>query len=183
MADICLGCDAVPVAAAAFQQGADLGVEIGAHGAIIAKFYDERKQHIASPGPQTYEVDRKPINDVVAEALRFFMGGRWTNVGLAKAAGVAEGTIRNVLNPDKREPGKSGKEPPVKVTELAKIAAAIGVEVADLVTDATQEEREQLHRKRAAEHYMRTGNLPEWAPASAAETLPADPSRKQARAA
>lgn len=127
-------------------------------------------------------MDRKPINEVVAEALRYFMGVRWTGIGLAREAGVAEGTIRNCLNPEKREPGKSGKEPSVKVTELAKIAAALGVEVADLVTDATAQEREQIHRKRAAEHYIRTGRFPDWAPAEVTATPTATPG-KQARAA
>ena len=79
----------------------------------------------------------KPINDVIADALRFYMADKWTNVALAKRAQVAEGTIRNCLDPSLRKPGAKGKEPSVKATELAKIADALGVSVAELVTEPT----------------------------------------------
>ncbi|MBX3605341.1 MAG: hypothetical protein KF788_08720 [Piscinibacter sp.] len=109
-------------------------------------------------------MDRKPINQVLAEALRFYMGDRWNNSTLGRKAGVAANTVANYLQPEQRAQGASGKEPSAKLTELAKLAEALGVEVADLVTDATAEERLKVHRKRAAEFYAEHGVLPEWAP-------------------
>ena len=164
MAHIGINCNPLPIAAPAFQQCAYLGVKIGVHEPIIAKHCDSGKQHFAPPSLDTEEVDQKPINTVVAEALDFFMGTAWTNVSLGIAADVAESTIRNYLKPENRTTGKTGKEPSAKLTELAKLAAALGVQVSDLVTDATDEERLQIHRKRAAEHYVKTGQLPTWAP-------------------
>lgn len=107
---------------------------------------------------------KKPINQVVAEALRFYMGDRWNNSTLGRAAGVAPNTVKNYLSPDERDTGKSGKEPSAKLTELAKLAEALGVEVADLVTDATEVERRAVHRRRAADFYAAHGRLPDWAP-------------------
>lgn len=129
----------------------------------------------------------KPINQVVAEALRYFMGAKWTNVDLARASGVAEGTIRNFLAPEKRVSGKAGKEPSGKIAELALLAAALGVQVADLVTDATADERAAIHRDRAADYYRKHGKLPSWAPvdtigqaAERDEAMPVAGSRKRA---
>lgn len=173
MAHVGFDCDALPVATSGFQKRADFGVKVSAHSHIIAKLCDRGKQHFASPYSDTDGVHPKPINLVLAEALRFFMGKSWNNSSLAKASGVAEGTIRNYLSPTKRESGKTGKEPSAKLTELAKLAAALGVQVADLVTEATDAERQQLHRKRAAEHYVRTGKFPHWAPSDeGAESQP-----------
>lgn len=107
---------------------------------------------------------KKSINQVLAEALRFYMGGDWNNTTLGNKAGVAANTIKNYLNPGEREQGASGKEPSAKLTELARIAAVLGVEVSDLVTDATDDQRRAVHRKRAADYYAEHGELPDWAP-------------------
>ncbi|HNU11736.1 MAG TPA: helix-turn-helix transcriptional regulator [Rubrivivax sp.] len=107
---------------------------------------------------------RKQINQVVAEALRYYMGDRWNNSTLGRRAGVAANTIRNYLEPELRDKGASGKEPSAKLTELARLAEALGVEVADLVTDMTDEERRRVLRKRAADFYAEHGELPDWAP-------------------
>ena len=107
---------------------------------------------------------RKPINQVVAEALRFYMGDRWNYSSLGAAAGVASNTVKNYCQPAARSQGLSGKEPSAKLTELAKLAETLGVEVSDLVTDATDEERRKVYRKRAADYYADHGVLPDWAP-------------------
>lgn len=106
----------------------------------------------------------KPVNQRIAEALDDFMGKRWTNVALSKASGVAESTIRNYRSPDKRQASASGKAPSAKLTELEQLAHALGLDVADLVMDLTTQERMELHRRRAADHYARHGVLPVWAP-------------------
>ena len=81
----------------------------------------------------------KSINTVLADNLRRYMSERWTNSSLAKASGVAESTIRNYLSPGKRTPSSSGKEGSAKLTELAKIAAVLEVQVSDLVAESGNE--------------------------------------------
>lgn len=107
---------------------------------------------------------KKSVNEVLAEALAFFMNPYWSGLSLSKASGVAEGTIRNYLTPSKRESGKSGKQPSAKLTELEKIATAMGLQVIDLLQDLSEAEREKLYRQRAAEFYQEHGRLPPWAP-------------------
>ena len=143
MAHPSVGGDPLPIAAPRLKQGSDFCIKVGTHAPIIAKFCDMGKQHFASYVQDTLGMGSKSINVVVAEALRFYMGGAWSNVSLAKKSGVAESTIRNYLSPAKREAGKSGKEPSAKVTELAQIADALGIQVSDLVTDLTDEERQR----------------------------------------
>lgn len=165
MADVACSAHASPVAALLLQQLPDFDVEGCAHGASIAKLCGLHKQHFATPSGKTSCVSSRSINVVVSEALAYYMGERWNNTTRARAAGVAPNTIANCLAPDRREPSKSGKEPSVKVTELAKIAHALGgVEVADLVTDMPPDERAKLWRKRAADYYAEHGVLPAWAP-------------------
>jgi hypothetical protein len=140
---------------------------------IVAKLCDGNTQHFASVDPDDPPMEEPRINQVLAEALAFYMRRHWTNVSLAKASGVAEGTIRNYLSPEKRAAGKSGKHPSAKLTELAQIADAMGLRVEDLVRDATDAERAAILRQRAAEHYQQTGTLPPWAPGPEAATAPA----------
>lgn len=139
---------------------------------IVAKSCDVRKQHFASQNSHDGAMEKRPINHVLADALNFFMSDYWSNLSLARASGVAESTIRNYRTPDKRDQGKSGKPSSAKLTEVELIAVAMGLEVADLLKDTTEEERARLYRQRAAEHYQRTGSLPAWAPKS--ETPKAD---------
>jgi DNA-binding Xre family transcriptional regulator len=107
---------------------------------------------------------KKPINQVIAEALAFYMGERWNQTTLAKEAGVAPNTIGNAMNPGRRAESASGKEPSIKATELDRIAKALEVPVADLVSDLTEQERDQRQRDRAADYYREHGVLPAWAP-------------------
>lgn len=89
---------------------------------------------------------------------------------LAAKAGVAPNTVKYCHQPGKR-PGadsKSAKTPSANMGDLEKIATALGLELADLVTDRTDAERIAILRKRAAAHYEAHGVLPEWAPDKAA---------------
>lgn len=92
----------------------------------------------------------KGINRIVAEALAWHMqhaqGGPISNRALAERCKLSEGTIRNILRPEDRAPSAKGKEPSVKITELAMIAAALGVEVVDLVQDMDPDAREKRRR-------------------------------------
>ena len=132
----------------------------------IAKFCDLGNQHFAQPGAETGSMASKTVNFVFAEALRYYMGTRWTAYSLSRRSGVAESTIRNYLSPDTRKQGASGKEPSAKLTEVSMLAKALGVAVADLVTDATDEERLRGLRERAGQYYAEHGELPDWAPRS-----------------
>lgn len=112
----------------------------------------------------SYPPARRAANLILSEALAYFMGDHWSNVSLARASGVSEGTIRNYLAPQKRDQGASGKAPSAKLAELDKIAHAMGLRVTDLLEDLSADERAALYRRRAAECYQRTGALPSWAP-------------------
>lgn len=166
MANVTGGADRLPFASLALQKFADFGVQGFAHAPSVAKLCGSCKQHFAHTKGDTPGVAVRSINVVVAEALAFYMGERWNNSTLGRAAGVAPNTIRNCLEPGNREPSKSGKEPSVKIAELAKIADALGgVELADMITDMTPAERTKLLRKRAASFFAQYGRIPGWAPA------------------
>lgn len=161
--------DDLPLAAAAFQKFANRGVEVSAHAATIAKLCANGKQDFATGGQQTELMAGKPINTIVAEALAFYMAGRFNNIQLAQRSRVAEGTIRNLLSPDKRQAGKSGKEPSGKLTELAMLADALNVPMAELVTDMPDSERLDRWTRRAADYYVQHRVMPDWAPPAAGD--------------
>src|SRR5574337_596375 len=174
--------DARPLPAPLFQPRAQVRVETEdrRHAASIAKFCGERKQHFALRRSKTARMadtsPRRPANIVLGEALAHFMAaGHWSNVTLARASGVSEGTIRNYLAPHKRDQGASGKAPSAKLAELDKIAEAMGLRVTDLLEDMSSDDRALLHRRRAAEWYQRTGVLPPWAPEAAPRATPPEP--------
>lgn len=69
------------------------------------------------------------INAVFAANLRRRMDAAGlSQVTLGKRAGVAQRSVGNYLNPKEREAGANGKEPSAKLTEMAMIADALGVE-------------------------------------------------------
>jgi hypothetical protein len=143
----------------------------------IAKFCGVRKQHFAFSVGQSPDMG-KPINQVVSEALVYFMGDRWNATTLGRRAGVSPNTVKNYREPQLREVGASGKAPSAKLTELELLATALGLEVADLVTDQSNAQRAIVYRRRAADYYARTGKLPDWAPIDterdSPQTVPAD---------
>jgi DNA-binding Xre family transcriptional regulator len=85
----------------------------------------------------------KAINQVLAANLAFFMRQRGiaSQTALAKKSGIAQRTIGNYLRPDLRQVSKSGKMPSAKLSELETIAAALDVQVWDLLRDMTPSER------------------------------------------
>lgn len=119
------------------------------------------------------------INQIVARALRWHMDrAGLSEKALGTRAGVSPRTVANFLRPTDRAAGSRGKEPSGKLTELALIAAALGVRVADLVDDQSDEERERDRQLRAAMELLRGVAA---APAPAAQ--PAAPSGKPLRPA
>lgn len=90
----------------------------------------------------TAKAVEKPINDVIADNLAFFMAERGLNQStLAAASGIGQTTIGMYLKPSLRQPSKSGKQPSAKVTELAQIAAALGIQSWQLMREMTPRER------------------------------------------
>jgi transcriptional regulator with XRE-family HTH domain len=95
----------------------------------IAKFCYVNKQYFARRSGQTSEVPKKSINAVFAENLKRRMEAQGhSQAALAKKAGVVQRSMGNYLKPKERELGAKGKEPSAKLTEMAMVAEALGVE-------------------------------------------------------
>jgi hypothetical protein len=157
--------DALPLTTARLQSVSDNDIKGGVHCASVAKLCDLNKQHFATPFLDTLRMAKKTANQVLAEALRFFMGqGGWNYTTLAAVAGVSANTIKNYCTPEGRELGASGKERSAKLAEVEQLADALDLHLTDLLIDATDDERARLLRKRAAEYYEVNGRLPNWAP-------------------
>ncbi len=140
--------DLGPLTLETHERLADFGVELGVHRAPnLAKFCYARKQPIASSRADDSEVNTstsdKPVNQVIADNLAYFMEKRGVNQPqLAARSGVSQTAISLYLNPERRMPSKSGKPPSAKVTELAQLAAALDVGVWELMRPMTERERE-----------------------------------------
>jgi transcriptional regulator with XRE-family HTH domain len=102
---------------------------------------------------------RAPINDVLAQNLAYFMamGPLKTQQALATKSGIAQRTISNYLNPRKRAPGSSGKPPSAKLTELDKVAEALGVDVWLLLRPTTELELKLWMSIERTFHELRNG--------------------------
>lgn len=99
------------------------------------------KQRIASTVLHPSRMpERRPINDVLAANLRHFMARSadlQTQQALAARSGVSQRTISNYLNPENRSTGSRGKAPSAKLTEIERVARALGVEVWHLLRPTT----------------------------------------------
>jgi transcriptional regulator with XRE-family HTH domain len=143
--------DAGPIAAPALKRGPDFEVEVCAHAATIAKLCARGKQHFAQPREQSLRMAAKSINQTVAHALGYYMRkAGLKEKQLGKKAGVSPRTVGNFLRPESRVSGSRGKEPSGKLTELALLADALDVEVAQLVIDMSDDQRERQRRIKLA---------------------------------
>lgn len=141
MADLRPGRDLLPVTTPPFQGVADFDVEIGAHSPIIAKFCDSRKQHFARRCAQSSEMARRPLNQVLADALGKAMKERGlTAQGLGKSAAVAANTVGNYVTwrPDDFTP--EGKPKSAKLLEVERIADALKIHPLMLLVDAEDQQ-------------------------------------------
>lgn len=106
----------------------------------IAKFCYVNKQYFARKGGETQSVGKISINAVFAANLRTRMDAAgYSQLSLGKKAGIAQRTVGNYLNPKEREAGAKGKEPSAKLTEMAMIAEALGMEPWELIVPAASE--------------------------------------------
>lgn len=87
---------------------------------------------------------RKPINEVLADSLRFWMkrAGIEGQQALATVSGVSQRTISNYLNPAQRLSSSRGKAPSAKLAEVEQIADALGVAVWELLRSGSEAQRE-----------------------------------------
>lgn len=112
------------------------------HASNIAKFCYSSKQHFASHCHDTAWMSKRNINDVLADNLAYFMEQRKvTQNALAQQSGIGQTTISLYLHPHRRQPGKSGKIPSAKLTEVESLAAALGVEPWKLIRPMTAQQR------------------------------------------
>ncbi len=109
----------------------------------VAKLCYCLKQHFATKSRDTRSMEKKPINDVLAANLAHFMQARGlTQKALEGLSGVGQTTISLYLHPDRRAPGKSGKVPSAKLSEVESLANALDIEVWQLLRSLTPSERE-----------------------------------------
>ena len=119
--------DQLPIATPGLKRRPDFGVEVLVHGASLSKFCDVGKQHFASHLPQSSEVERKTLNQVLAEALSALMADKWNQSSLGKASGVAPNTIANYLKGSASDFTSKGKEKSATLANVELLAKALGV--------------------------------------------------------
>lgn len=87
-------------------------------------------------------MSKKRVNEVLAENLAYFMHIRGLKQkALAAKSGVAQTTISLYLNPENRQPGKTGKIPSGKLSEVEALAEALGVGFWEMVVPFTPAQR------------------------------------------
>lgn len=135
--------NAPPVAFSLIQQGSDFDIKISAHGAIIAKICGTGKQQIAGLLSQDIAMQKKSLNQVLAETLNKLMEQRdLSNVRLGRTAGVAPNTIAKYrrFTGDQFTASK-GKESSATLANIESIARALGVDPLYLLTDPVEQMR------------------------------------------
>lgn len=72
---------------------------------------------------------KSPLNHALAENLAYHMAKRGLKqMALAKLCGVGQTTISLYLNPERRNLGREGKAGSAKLTEVERLATALGLE-------------------------------------------------------
>ena len=135
VADAGLVCDFSPTPTACQQRGPDLVGEFCAHDQTIAKLCYSHKQHFASNALQTHYMSRPTTNEILARNIDALMKKQGVvQTALSKRSGVAQTTISLYLNPDRRQPSKTGKVPSAKLTEVEAIATALNVSLPEILS-------------------------------------------------
>ena len=128
-----------------------------------------RKQPIAKEIAHAVGMREKlPINEVLAANLAFYMAaaGIDTQPALAARSKVSQRTISNYLNPTRRAAAASGKAGSAKLTEIERIASALGVEVWQLLRQGTPAEMRAWGQVEAAFRELAGGAQASRQPAS-----------------
>jgi transcriptional regulator with XRE-family HTH domain len=88
-------------------------------------------------------MSKRSINEVLAENLKHYMGAQGLKQkALGEQAGMAQTTVSLYLNPGRRQPSKSGKVPSANLGDVERLAAALEVEVWELLRPLSGPERE-----------------------------------------
>ena len=138
MADLGLVGNDLPLASAGFQDFFDGAVEWFVHSPILVKHSSNVKEHFTSylRHPCCMSETTSSINQILAANLAHWMGqAKLTQAALADRAGVSQKTISNYLNPEQRTEGSTGKQPSAKLTELDRVAKALGIQVWQLTRE------------------------------------------------
>ncbi|WP_417285333.1 helix-turn-helix domain-containing protein [Comamonas sp.] len=100
---------------------------------------------------QTQVMSASPLNQALAVNLAYHMERKGLKqMALAKKCGVAQTTISNYLNPERRKLGKDGKAGSAKLTEVEMLAAALDVEPWELLRPMDGRQREVYEKIEAA---------------------------------
>ena len=122
---------------------------------------------------QTHFMPASPLNLVLAVNLASLMERKGLKqMALAKKCGVAQTTISNYLNPERRKLGKDGKPGSAKLTEVEMLATALNVEPWELLRPMTGQQREMYEKIEAAYKVL---NPPDAAPASTPRPIESAP--------
>jgi transcriptional regulator with XRE-family HTH domain len=93
----------------------------------------------------------KPINDVLAENLAYFMGQQsLTQQALGNKCGMAQTTVGLYLHPTRRKISASGKAPSAKLSEVEQLSKILGVEIWQLLRPLDPDERSAYEAIEAA---------------------------------
>ena len=100
---------------------------------------------------QTQAMSASPLNQALAVNLAYHMERKGLKqMALAKKCGVAQTTISNYLNPERRKPGKDGKAGSAKLTEVEMLATALDVEPWELLRPMDGRQHEVYEKIEAA---------------------------------
>lgn len=87
-------------------------------------------------------MSEKPINDVLADNLAYYMGERkLKQQALAEKSGMGQTTVSLYLNPSRRKISKSGKIPSAKLSEVEQLSKCLGVEIWQLLRPMSPSDR------------------------------------------
>lgn len=100
---------------------------------------------------QTKVMSASPLNQALADNLAYHMERKGLKqMALARKCGVAQTTISNYLNPERRKPGKDGKAGSAKLTEVEMLATALDVEPWELLRPMDGLQRDVYEKIEAA---------------------------------
>lgn len=151
----------LPIASTLDERSSEIRFEVFAHGdPIVAKLCYEGKQHFASKNADTQFMKKTPINNVLARNLAHFMNERGlTQAVLSEKSDVAQTTISLYLHPDRRQPGKTGKLPSAKLSEVESLAKALDLGVWELLRDLSPVQRQAYEQIEAA--FRKLSSMPD----------------------
>lgn len=110
---------------------------------------------------------QKPINDVLAENLAYFMELRGLKQqALADKSGMGQTTVGLYLNPGRRKISKSGKVPSAKLSEVEQLSKCLQVEIWQLLRPFDPEQREAYEKIESAFKALQPSGLRALPPAS-----------------